>query len=195
MNDAFVHAKRLERDYLLMMQLQGPVITWQSATVANPAQRSYPSVYNVTYHILAPTSHGDRNSHTIEINCSSLDYPGRQPDARFLTPVLKHPHSFNNGKICLGGFPIEESLAALCIRLGRFFTYDPNIINPNSIASNEFNDWYRTNRTRLPLQRVVLPQLDEENASGRGGFTVKSRSSSSTPPGQAGQGMTIKRRT
>ena len=105
----------------------------------------------------------------------------RAPDASFLSTPIKHPHVFENGNICLGGFPLEESLAELCIRLARFWQYDPTLINPNSIASRQFYSWYDSNRRRLPLDHSPLPQLQDMTS---GGFVVRS-------PGS----MTIKRRS
>ena len=190
--DAYVHASRLESDYYSMQRLNGSVIVWQGVPPANPAQRTYPTVYRVTYTILAPTISGDRNQHTIEINCSSLDYPRNKPFARFITPVVKHPHFFDGGEICLGGFPLEESLAALCVRLGKFLQYDPTLINKDSIASQTFNSWYLQNRARLPLQRVHLPDVDDDDVVG-GGLIVKKRRDSTSDANTGG--FTVKRRT
>ena len=181
MNDLFVHNERLESDYASMKRLTGSVITWQGVPAGNPSQRIYPSIYHVTYNMLAPTTQGDRRQHTIKVDCSALDYPMRAPSAAFLSAPIKHPHVFESGNICLGGFPLEESLAELCIRLARFWQYDPTLINSNSIASRSFYSWYNSNRQRLPLDRSPLPQLQDQVP---GGFVVK-------PQG----GMTIKRRS
>jgi hypothetical protein len=192
MNEQYVHAARLESDYRSMLQLVGSIITWQGTPPGNPTQRIYPSMYRVTYNILAPTIRGDSYQHVIEIDCSSQDYPRRIPFAKFLTPVVKHPHFFDYGGICLGGFPLEESLAELCIRLARFLQYDPTLINTNSLASSAFYDWYEKNLNRLPLDHSPLPQLDNTTS----GFRVKRRSDAPSPAvDQPSSGITVRRRS
>jgi hypothetical protein len=192
MNEQYVHAARLESDYRSMLQLVGSIITWQSSPPGNPAQRIYPSRYRVTYNILAPTISGDFYQHVIEIDCSSQDYPRRIPFAKFLTSVVKHPHFYEDGRICLGGFPLEESLAELCVRLARFLQYDPTLINANSLASRVFYDWYEKNLNRLPLDHSPLPQL--ENASS--GLRVKRRSDAPSPVvDQPSSSITVRRRS
>lgn len=182
MNDMFVHNERLESDYRSMVQLTGSIITWQGVPPGNPSQRIYPSIYHVTYKMLAPTTQGDLRQHTVKIDCSAVDYPNRAPIASFLTAPIKHPHVYDNGNICLGGFPLEESLAELCIRLARFWQYDPTLINHRSIASHPFYSWYQSNLSRLPLDRSPLPQLSDVTFPS--GMVIKPRQN----------GMTIKRR-
>lgn len=188
----FVHAARLASDYSSMQHITGQVITWKGVPPGNPAQRIYPSRYTVTFNMLAPTINGNAYQHTIEIDCSSLEYPRSMPFASFITPVVKHPHFFDDGRICLGGFPLEESLAELCIRLARFLQYDPTLINPNSIASSDFYRWYQKNHNHLPLDRSPLPVLEEADGGFRvkGGIRRPSQPSVNEPPGT----MTIKRR-
>ena len=193
-HNQFVHTARLENDYKSMLQITGNVITWQGIPAANPAQRIYPSKYLVTYNILAPTVRGDSRQHTIEIDCSSPHYPGQLPLARFTTPVVRHPHFYDDGKICLGGVPLEEPLAALCIRLAGFLQYDPKLVNENSAASYDSLVWYRANRYRFPLDRSPLPRIDD--GVGGSGFRRKSTIRQGIQPAlneQAG-GMTVKRR-
>ena len=146
-NRDFVHLKRLEADYKSMQQLHGPLITWASDPPSSSSNK-YPSKYSVTYHMMAPTIEGDRQQHIIEIDCSSVDYPLRYlPQVKFRTPIIKHPHIYSDGsrRICLGGFPLSEDLGKMCIRLARFFQYDPLLIDTRSIASREFYDWYLKN--------------------------------------------------
>lgn len=164
----YVHYARIESDYNSMQKLRGSMIAWEALLPCNPQQGVYPSRYRVTYNVHAPTVSGNRRQHVLDIDCSSLDYPLRsQPNVRFTTPVIKHPHIFTDQRVCLGGFPLEESLAELCIRLARFFQYDPRLINPTSIATPEFYNWYQKNRSQLPLDRSPLPTL--------AGFVVKKR--------------------
>jgi len=165
----YVHAARLESDYNSMLRITGQLITWKGVPPGNPTQRIYPSRYVVTFHMLAPTINGNASLHAIEIDCSSLEYPRYMPSARFTTPVVKHPHFYDDGRVCLGGFPLEESLAELCIRLARFLQYDPTLINIKSIASMNFYSWYQANRSHLPLDHSPLPILEEVS----GGFRMK----------------------
>jgi ubiquitin-protein ligase len=168
----YVHLKRLENDYRSMQRLHGSVITWEPLDAATPP-RSYPSKYRVMFHLLAPTVEGNRPQHVVEIDCSRQDYPRFPPVVTFQTPIVKHPHVFSDGshRVCLGGFPLEESLAELCVRLARFLQFDANLINPKSLASVEFYAWYQQNRAHLPLDRSPLPDLDGMGT----GFRVKSR--------------------
>jgi hypothetical protein len=174
-----------------MQRLNGSVISWQGRPEASPAQGIYPSLYIVTYNILAPTISGDRSQHTIEINCSAMDYPRNKPRVRFLTPVVKHPHFFDYGEICLGGFPLEESLAALCVRLGKFLQYDPTLINYSSIASNTFKNWYLQHQARLPLQYVQFPDVDDDDGNG---MTIRGKRSGRTVPEPGPGNFTVRQR-
>ncbi len=157
------HMARLESDYNSMQQIHGEVIKWEGLPPANPAQKIYPNKYRVTYHILTPTVRGDLREHIVEIDCSSLHYPGQPPIVRFLTPLVKHPHVFEDGKVCLGGFPLEESLAELCVRLARFLQYDPATINLNSAVTYDAKNWYLQNRHRFPIDHSPLPRLGEDS--------------------------------
>ncbi len=170
MNESQIaHMSRLESDYNSMQQITGDVIKWEGTPPKHPDQRIYPSKYRITYNILAPTVKGDSRQHIIEIDCSSIYYPGQLPVARFLTPLAKHPHVYSDGKICLGGFPLEESLAELCVRLARFLQYDPEIINLDSPVSYDAKNWYLQNKHRFPIDRSPLPRLGEDS----GGFKKK----------------------
>jgi hypothetical protein len=151
----FVHLQRLSSDYESMKQLTGAMVSWRILSIDhNPPDR-----YQVTFNILAETVNGVRNEHVMEIDCSSLEYPRRPPALRLTSYTVKHPHVFRDGRICIGGFPIGESLAELCIRMCRFLQYDPTFINPGSIATSEFDYWYQENRSRLPMDRSPLPTI------------------------------------
>jgi len=163
-NDAslYVRQSRLASDYRSMEKLSGTVITWEALPPFNLAQGVYPAQYRVTYNIRAPTQGGETSGHVLLIDCRGAKYPFAPPDVSFQTSELRHPHVFSDGshRVCLGGFPVEESLAELCIRIGRFFLYDPNMLDMGSIASQEFLAWYNKNRSRLPLEQALLPSLD-----------------------------------
>ncbi|GHO93832.1 hypothetical protein KSF_038800 [Reticulibacter mediterranei] len=185
----YVHQARLASDYNSMKQITGNVISWRGTPEADPANRVFPERYTITYNILAPTIRGDSRHHVIEIDCSSPNYPRQAPAARITTPVVRHPHFYDDGNICLGGFPLEESVAELCVRLARFLQYDPDVINMRSAASSASMEWYRSNRNRLPMDRSELPRLGEVP-----GFKLKKRQS---PPvqEQVSGGITVKRRS
>ena len=158
----FVRQSRLAADYRAMQRLSGPMITWEALQPYDIAHNIYPSKYRITFNIVAPTTSGNANRHVLLVDCSGVKYPFAPPDVRFETSPLRHPHIFNDKRVCLGGFPVEETLAELCLRLVRFFQYDPNMINIKSIASQEFYDWYIQHRASLPLDRQALPSLDEQ---------------------------------
>jgi hypothetical protein len=155
----FVHYSRLERDYQSMMNLRGDKVSWTPLTPPEVEKGKYPEVYRVTLNIRAPTTKGDSDHHVLRIDCSSLNYPFSPPLVSFETPAIKHPHVYsdNSRRVCLGGFPLEELLGELCIRLIRFFQYDPALINHRSIASKEFYEWYELNKANLPLDNSPLP--------------------------------------
>jgi hypothetical protein len=186
--NSYLHFQRLERDYNSMKLLNGPLITWEVKSPMNPPE-SYPVKYLITYHMLAPTVEGDRSNHIIEINTSSPSYPvAVVPTMIFRTPIIKHPHVYSDGskRVCSGGMPLSETLAFLCVRLARFFQYDPTLINIRSIASMEFYNWYIKNRKNLPLDRSPLPNLEglkilnmtktnQTNQSSEGKLVIKAR--------------------
>lgn len=177
----FIHLARLESDYKAMQKLRGERISWVATGEYNLSQGIYPSQYSITYQVLAPTVKGNRRKHELSVNTSAADYPDNaQPFVRFTTPVLKHPHMFSDGRVCLGGFPLEDSLADMCIRIFRFFIFDMGVINPKSIATRSFWDWFQVNKQQLPLERVSLPTLSDglvvkHRDRVRSGFTVKGR--------------------
>jgi ubiquitin-protein ligase len=176
----YVHLQRLKMDYEGMLRLKGS-IEWKPLTVAKPENSIYPTKYNITYtDLLAPIyPDGTQQQHTLEIDCSSADYPlNSVPVVTFITPIIKHPHVWENKKVCLGGFPLEESLPELCIRLARFFQYDPALINPNSIATPAFYQYYLKNHLGLPLSHQPLPYVEEEKKFVRKGRDQGSQNSS-----------------
>jgi len=184
------HMARLESDYNSMQQIKGEVIKWEGMPPANPTQKTYPNKYRITYNILAPTVRGDLPQHIVEIDCSSLHYPGHPPGVRFTTPRVKHPHIFEDSNVCLGGFPLEESLAELCVRLARFLQYDPDTINLNSAVNADLKNWYLHNRHRFPIDHSPLPRLGEES----GGFKKKAiRQAPRLPLNEVPGKITVKR--
>lgn len=181
MND-YVHTARLESDYKSMLHLTGPVITWLPASAGvDPVRGFYPDKYIVTFNILAPTSQGDAEQHVLEIDCSSPAYPRNSPFVKCKTPVVLHPHFYDYGDVCLGGFPVEEPLAGLCIRLARFLQFDPTMINLNSIASSAHNSWYQSNKHRFPMDHKALPTLPDNVADTVPGFKAGKRRGGEPP--------------
>lgn len=175
----FVHLARLESDYKAMQRLHGKCIDWKASGEFDLERRIYPSRYAVTYRILAPTALGDRRTHELLIDTSAIDYPvNAQPGVRFTTAALKHPHIYSDGRVCLGGFPLEENLAELCVRLFRFFLFDKGVINSNSIATRSYWEWYQANQKRLPMEHAPLPTITDfrvVDKRGSAGITVKGR--------------------
>lgn len=191
MDEYLIHQKRLENDYKSMQRITSNVITWSGFPAANPELGIYPSTYRVTYHLRAYTTQGLANEHIIAIDISSLDYPRQIPKVEFVSPVLKHPHLFDDGRVCLGGFPLEESLAELCIRLARFIQYDPNVINLGHQASLAFRTWYLANLHFLPIDFTPLPEINDFSPGFQPKEIRRPGMNHSDEPG----GMTIRRRS
>ena len=180
-----LHLDQLKRDYDSMVQLPGPVITWEPIGQFHPPH-TYPEQYRVVYNILAPTVNGNANRHVLEIDCRAPNYPFTLPIARFTTPVLKHPHVWEPGsarypEMCTGGMPLSETLAMFCVRLGGFFLYDKTLIYRNSIASRQFEQFYDDNRNRLPLAHVVLPVITGASSSFRKMGTIRRPDNTGNP--------------
>ncbi len=153
----FVHNRRLRSDYEAMKRLKGDMVAWKVVSQG----KMPPDKYQVTFTIRAMTTAGEARSHVVEIDCSSLEYPKARPALKFITNAVKHPHVFNGGVICIGGFPLGESLAELCIRMCRMLQYDPEVIDAHSIATAEYYTWYLQNRSQLPMDTSPLPTLGE----------------------------------
>jgi hypothetical protein len=140
-------------DYFSMKFLLNPMITWSVASPYKPS-KFYPTKYLVTYHILAPTTEGNRLEHVLEVDYSSqIVGLSIAPSIRFCTPELKHPNVYSDRskRLLLDDELIDKSLGNLCNNLIRYFQYDPSLINPRGIASREFYDWYKANYHHLPL--------------------------------------------
>ena len=91
--------------------------------------------------------------HQVEISLT-MNYPLTQPAARVLTPIF-NPHVFSSNAICLGGvWSAAETLDALILRIGALLQLDPKVLDPNSAANHEANEWVRQNRSRIPLGQV-----------------------------------------
>ena len=192
----FVHAMRLKSDFESMRELDGSVISWKPLTPCDPAKNTYPSVYEVTFNILAPTTSGKRRQHTVKIDCSSPSYPSVDPTAMFTTAPVKHPHVYEDGRICIGRFSLGEPLAAFCVRLARFIQFDPLVINDYSIASRSFNNWYRENISLFPMDSSLLPSIGLESPiTLKKAPTEASSSSSETRPSPAGAVFRIHKRS
>lgn len=116
-----------------------------------------PNLYVIEYHCpgLEKKKDGEivaRQLHQVEISLGS-DYPLSTPMARMLTPIF-NPHVWPQSAICLGSWSIAETLDTLILRIGALLQLDPKVLNPNSPANTEANQWVRANRAKIPLGAV-----------------------------------------
>ena len=148
---------RLHHDYLAMKAIQSDIIRWEAADFRNPHER-----YVVDYRLrgmTGPTTISD--SHTVVIKLLA-EYPDKPPIAKFTSrPILFHPHVYENGSICVGGYSPDEGLAAFCLRIAKYIQFQPYLINLKSPANLEALHWFQQNRDKLPLDRTPLPDLPD----------------------------------
>ena len=133
--------------------------------------RESASQYSITYPGPAqPSREIDETRLTGIYNASAADCPvNAQPFVRFTTPVLKHPHMFSDGRVCLGGFPLEDSLAErMCIRIFRSSYLIWESSTQKALLLAALGLVYQVNKQQLPLERVSLPTLSD-------GLVVKHR--------------------
>lgn len=148
---------RLQNDYLAMEQIRSETIQWEPGDVRQP-----PEKYFVQYNLRgmsSPDFYCDK--HLVEIKLLA-EYPMRPPVARFVShPQLFHPHVFDTGLICIGGYSPDESLAALCLRIARYIQYQPHLIDTRSPANLSALEWFKRNREYLPVDATPLPELPD----------------------------------
>jgi ubiquitin-protein ligase len=139
-----VRRARLAADYEEMRTIRGPVIHWQSNDVP-------PADYIVTFNVrsyLSPTT--TRDEHRIRILLSP-NHPFEKPTVMMhaMTPIF-HPHVWPDGKVCIGHWDYREGLASFVVKLARLFQFDPQLIDPYSIANYKAADWFYANPTLFP---------------------------------------------
>jgi len=172
----YVHSQRLKTDYESMLRLPGPYILWKPLTPVDVGRLVYPTRYELTFCIKAPTADNTvRNTHIVEFDLSALGYPiNALPIAKFRTSWLKHPHVYSDGRVCIGALNPTHSLAETTIRVAGFFVYDPVLINNRSIATTSYMNYYLENKGTLPLQQVRLPTIDlVSHAAAKRSFVIK----------------------
>jgi len=145
---------RLEHDFLAMQALQSEVIKWEAD------RRVPPEIYAVDYNLRGMTGPNTfSETHTVVIKLLP-EYPDRPPLAKFTSrPLLFHPHVFGNGVVCVGGYSPDEGLAVFCLRLAKYIQFQPYLINTQSPANKEALNWFKENRSQLPVDNTPLPDF------------------------------------
>lgn len=168
-----VRRARLEADYEEMKSIRGNVISWQA--YGNP-----PHEYIVGFSIRSYINTSlTRDEHRIRIILSP-SHPFEKPVVMMheMVPIF-HPHVWPDGKVCIGGWDYREGLGSFVVKLARLFQYDPDLVDPYSIANYNAADWYYANPTLFPSDRQVLPVPGRE-ATPSQTFQVKKVSDSPT---------------
>ena len=94
-----------------------------------------------------------QNIHQVELELLS-NYPFEKPNARVLTPIF-NPHIYLHNAVCLGVvWSPAETLDTLILRIGAILQLDPRVLNANSPANSEANQWVKQNRSKIPLGTV-----------------------------------------
>ena len=97
-----------------------------------------------------------RNTHQVEISVAHSDYPFRDPDAKFLTPIF-HPNVWEDLNVCLGSYwTPSETIAELILRIGKIIQYSPDVLNLKSPANRKATSWAEKNRKLLPLYKKKI---------------------------------------
>lgn len=161
-----VRRARLEADYEEMRSIRGDIISWQAIGIP-------PSEYLVTFNIrsfINPTQ--QRGQHRLRIILSP-NHPFEKPVVMMheMSPIF-HPHIWPDGKVCIGNWDYREGLGSFVVKMARLFQYDPELIDPYSIANYNAADWFYANPTLFPTDRQVLPVLGGEAKSQT--FRIKS---------------------
>jgi ubiquitin-protein ligase len=154
-----VRQARLEADYEEMKSIRGDIISWQ-------AFGTPPHEYIVTFNIRSFVNQtATRVEHKIKIILSP-SHPFEKPVVMMHNmPPIFHPHVWPDGKVCIGGWDYREGLGSFVVKMARMFQYDPDLIDPYSIANYNAADWYYANPTLFPSDDQVLPVPGRETVS------------------------------
>ncbi|MGA8053729.1 MAG: ubiquitin-conjugating enzyme E2 [Burkholderiales bacterium] len=92
----------------------------------------------------------DRRTHTRLVLDLPSRYPFQPPVARITTPIL-HPNVFASGVVCLGTKWLpSEGIDLFVERIARLVTFDPLLVNVQSVANREALGWYHQTLRRHP---------------------------------------------
>ncbi|MBX7223099.1 MAG: hypothetical protein K1Y36_24345 [Blastocatellia bacterium] len=171
-----VRIARLSADYEEMKTIRGPLIHWQGNEIP-------PSEYIVTLRVrsyISPTT--TRDEHRLRVILSP-HHPFEKPTVMMyeMTPIF-HPHVWPDGKVCIGNWDFREGLASFVIKLARIFQFDPQLVDPYSIANYKAADWFYANPTLFPCDQTNLPVPGEQPSHT---FVIKQVK---PPPNQGGSG-------
>jgi ubiquitin-protein ligase len=168
-----VRRARLEADYEEMKSIRGDIISWQAY---GTPPHEYVVTFNIRSYINATLT---RAEHRIRIILSP-SHPFEKPVVMMhdMTPIF-HPHVWPDGKICIGGWDYREGLGSFVVKLARLFQYDPDLVDPYSIANYNAADWYYANPTLFPSDQQILPVPGRDTVAHT--FKVKKVSDNAPP--------------
>jgi ubiquitin-protein ligase len=167
-----VRTRRLQSDY---DRVRGLVAASGGRLQLESASGTPPTEYIIVYHCrglerLAGDRPVYRDTHRVRFVVPA-DYPGDPPRITVLTPVF-HPHVYSTSVFCLRDhqrgddfYRVNEFLDRLVLRIGYMLQYDPRFIADWSAANGEARDWFRANRSRLPLDHQTFGGGAEQSKS------------------------------
>ncbi len=160
--------KRLESDLKEMSILarRCPAIKFRALENGKRPQR-----YEVSFYLR--TIVGERNGKPIYREASDptkvvidiSSYPFGRISATCLTmPQPYHPNWFESGGWCqiTGDSRVEDTLAALVIRMAKTIQFDVSVTNPDSAANLSAASWWRRNLGRtnyFPCDNTKIPEI------------------------------------
>ena len=155
--------KRLETDYQKVIELVGRsngALKLLRTTGTPP--RTYEFEFNCPSLVMGRLGSPEvKYQHRVEVSLGT-DYPFTKPGARMLTPIF-NPHIFSTGTFCLGSqWRPTETLDTLIIWIGAILVMDPKVLDFNSPANGEANQWAQENLSRLPLGQMVFKSPNKQ---------------------------------
>ena len=147
--------RRLQADYEKVLKLvaeSGETLKLLRTT------GSPPTWYEIEYHCpgLVKDAEGQISIHNFHrvVIVLMANYPFEKPNARVTTPVF-NPHVYPHDAICLGVvWNAAETLDTLVLRIGALLQLDPRVLNANSPANSEANQWVKQHPDRIPLGTI-----------------------------------------
>ena len=148
---------RLANDYREMMNLRGPIVSWN----ARQGQPPHVEVYELTVNIRSIIGPAPRfrDQHQILITLPAT-YPHHSaPEIKMISrPVVFHPNWWNHGGWCYGSsWEVSEGLGHHVIRMLRTLQFNRDITHPGSAANHEAASWYQTHIREFPCDSQTLP--------------------------------------
>jgi ubiquitin-protein ligase len=147
---------RLANDYQEMVNLRGPIVSWNVRQGQPPHVEAYELTVSILS-IIGPTPRF-REQHQILITLPAT-YPHQSaPHVAMLSrPVVFHPNWWANGGWCYGTWDVAEGLGHHVVRMLRTLQFNRDITHPGSPANQEAAAWYQTHMQHCPCDTQTLP--------------------------------------